>query len=56
VASVNQVHPPAIIAKLTAGMKKATMKVVEDVRSHYAVSAKEQPDGILSDKFRVGMN
>jgi hypothetical protein len=54
-ASVNQVHPPAMIAKLTAGLKKATMKVVEDVRSHYAVSDKEQPDEILSHGFRVGM-
>jgi hypothetical protein len=54
-ASVNQVHPPAMIAKLTTGLKKATMKVVEDVRSHYAVSDKEQPDGILSDGYRVGM-
>jgi hypothetical protein len=54
-ASVNQVHPPAMIAKLTAGLKKATMKVVEDVRSHYAVSEKEQPDGIPSDEYRVGM-
>ncbi len=31
------------------------MKVVEDVGSHYAVSDEEQPDGILSDGFRVGM-
>jgi hypothetical protein len=54
-ASINQVHPPVMIAKLTAGLKKATMKVVEDVRSHYAVSDKEQPDGILSDEYRVGI-
>jgi hypothetical protein len=54
-ASVNQVHPPAMIAKLTSGLKKATMKIVEDVRSYYAVSDKEQPDGIVSDGFRVGM-
>jgi hypothetical protein len=31
------------------------MKVIEDVRSHYAVSDKEQPEGILSDEYRVGM-
>ena len=55
VASVNQVHPPAMIAKLTAGLKITTMKIVEDVRSHYAVSDKEPPDGIMSDGFRVGM-
>ena len=54
-ASVNQVHPPEMIAKLTAGLKKATIKVIEDVRSHYAVSDKEQPEGILSDEYRVGM-
>ena len=54
-ASVNQVHPPEMMAKLTAGLKKATMKVIEDVRSHYAVSDKEQPEGILSDEYRVGM-
>ncbi len=55
VASVNQVYPPEMIAKVTAGMKNASMKVVEDVRSHYTVSAEEQPDGILSDELRVGI-
>jgi hypothetical protein len=55
VASVNQVYPPEMIAKLTAGLKKISRKVVEDVRSHYAVPAEEQPDGILSDELRVGM-
>ncbi len=55
VASVNQVHPPAMIAKLTAGLKISTMKIIEDVRSHYAVSDKEPTDGILSDGIRVGM-
>ena len=55
VASVNTVHPPAMLAKLTAGLKKSTIRVVEDVRSHYAVSASEQPDGVLSDELRVGM-
>ncbi len=55
VASVNQVHPPAMIAKLTAGLKITTMKILEDVCSHYAVSDKEPPDGVLSDGFRVGM-
>ena len=54
-ASVNRVHPPEMIAKLSSGFKKATMKIIEDVRSHYAVSDKEQPEGIVSDEYRVGM-
>jgi hypothetical protein len=44
-----------MIAKLTAGLKISTMKIVEDVRSHYAVSDQEPPDGVLSDAFRVGI-
>jgi hypothetical protein len=54
-AAVMKVHPPDMIAKLSVGMKKATLRIVEDVRSHYAVPAEEQPDGILSDELRVGM-
>ncbi len=54
-AAVMQVNPPEMIAKLIAGLKKSTLRIVEDVRSHYAVSAEEQPDGILSDELRVGM-
>jgi hypothetical protein len=54
-AAVMKVNPPDMIAKLTSGLKKTTLRIVEDVRSHYAVSAEEQPDGILSDELRVGM-
>jgi hypothetical protein len=54
VAAVMKVDPPETIAKLTAGLKRATLRIV-GCRSHYAVSAKEQPDGILSDELRVGM-
>ncbi len=35
-------------------MNKWTSRVIEDVRSNYAVSAGEQPDGVLSDELRVG--
>ena len=54
VAAVPNVHPPDMLAKLTCALKKSNLRVIEDVRSHYAVSAGEQPDGILSDELRVG--
>ncbi len=54
VAAVPNVHPPDMLAKLTWALKKSNLRVIEDVRSHYAVSAGEQPDGILSDELRVG--
>ena len=52
VAAVSNVHPPEMLAKLTWALKKSSLRVIEDVRSHYAVSAGEQPDGILSDELR----
>ena len=52
VAAVSNVHPPDMLAKLTWALKKSNLRVIEDVRSHYAVSAGEQPDGILSDELR----
>jgi hypothetical protein len=54
-AAVMKVNPPEMIAKLTAGFKKSTIRMVEDVRSHYAVSAEEQPDGILSAPMNYGL-
>ena len=54
VAAVSNVHPPELIAKLTCSLKKSNLRVIEDVRSHYAVSAGEQPKGIVSDELRVG--
>ena len=54
VAAVSNVHPPDILAEITCALKKSNLRVIEDVRSHYAVSAGEQPDGILSDELRVG--
>ena len=54
VAVVSNVHPPDMIAKLICALKKSNLRVIEDVRSHYAVSAGEQPEGIVSDELRVG--
>ena len=53
-AVVSNVHPPDMIAKLTSALKKSNLRVIEDVRSHFAVSAGEQPEGIVSDELRVG--
>ena len=53
-AVVSNVHPPDMIAKLICALKKSNLRVIEDVRSHYAVSAGEQPEGIVSDELRVG--
>ena len=44
-----------MIAKLTCSLKKSTIRIIEDVRSHYAVPAGEQPAGIVSDELRIGM-
>ena len=54
-AEVTQLHPPEILAKLCTGFKKAYVKIIENVRGHYAVPPGTQPDGILSDELRVGM-
>jgi len=54
VAAVSNVHTPEMIAKLTCALKKSNVRVIEDVRSHYAVSAGEQPEGIVSDELRAG--
>jgi len=55
VATVEKVHPPAIISRLTGALNKSTLRIVENVRGHYAVSGGEQPDGILTNELRVGM-
>ena len=52
VAAISNVHPPDMLAKLICALKKSNLRVIEDVRSHYAVSAGQQPDGILSDELR----
>jgi len=54
-AAVSQLHPPEMLAKLCTGFKKANIKIVENVRDHYAVPPGEPPEGILSDELRVGM-
>ena len=36
-AAVSQLHPPEMLAKLCTGLKKANIKVVENIRNHYAV-------------------
>ena len=54
VATVSKVHPPEMIAKFTCCLKKSTILIIEDVRSHYAVLG-QQPAGIVSDELRVGM-
>ena len=54
VAAVSNVHPPEMIAKLTCALKKSNVRVIEDVSSHYAVSAGEQPEEIVSYELRVG--
>jgi hypothetical protein len=54
-AALMNVNPPDMIAKLTVGLKTKTLRIVEDVRSHFAVSAEEQPEGILSKEFVKGI-
>ena len=36
-AAVSQLHPPEMLAKWCTGLKKANIKVVENIRNHYAV-------------------
>ena len=43
-----------MIAKLSCALKKSNLRVIENVCSHYAVSAGEQPGGNSSDELRVG--
>ena len=54
-AEVTQLHPPEMLAKLCTGFKKANVKIIENIRGHYAVPPGTQPDGILSYELRVGM-
>ena len=44
-----------MLAKLCTGFKKANVKIIENIRGHYAVPPGTQPDGILSDELMVGM-
>ncbi len=48
-AVASQWHPPELLAKLCNSFKKASIKIVESVCSHYAVPPGTQPDRILSD-------
>jgi hypothetical protein len=50
-----QLHPAEMLAKLCTGFKKANMRIVENIRGHYAVPQGTQPDGILSDEYLAGM-
>ncbi len=51
-----ELHPPEMIAKMCSGFKKGNVRIVENIRGHYAVPPGTQPDGILSDEYyRAGM-
>ena len=54
-AAVMELHPPEMLAKLCSGFKKGNVRIVENIRGHYAVPPGTQPDGILSDEYRAGM-
>ena len=54
-AAVMELHPPEMLAKLCSGFKKGNVRIVENIRGHYAVPPGTQPDGILSDDYRARM-
>ena len=54
-AAVMELHPPEMLAKLCSGFKKGNVRIVENIRGHYAVPPGTQPDGILSDEYLAGM-
>ena len=49
-ATVSQLLPPEMLAKLCTGFKKANIEIEECVRDHYAVSPGTQPDGTLTGR------
>jgi len=55
VAAVMELHPPEMLAKLCSGLKKSQLKIVENVRSFYAVPPGQQSEGVSTAEFLVGM-
>ena len=55
VAVVMELHPPEMLAKLCSGLKKSQLKIVENVRSFYAVPPGQQSEGVSTAELRVGM-
>ena len=56
VAAVLNVHPPDMIAKLTCALKKSNLRVIEDVLSHYAVSAGSNQTEFCLTNYRLVQN
>jgi hypothetical protein len=51
-----ELHPPEMLAKLCSGFKKGNVRIVENIRGHYAVPTGTQPGRtILSDEYRARM-
>ncbi len=54
-AAVTELHPPEMLASLCTGFKKGNIRIIENIRCHYAVPPGAQPDGILSGEYRAGI-
>ena len=48
-------HPPSFLARISASVTQKTTNVINDVRSLYVVPDGDQPPGIESDGYRVGL-
>ena len=54
-AAVQAMHPPSFLARTSASVTTKTTNVINDVRSLYVVPDGDQPPGVESDGYRVGL-
>ena len=54
-AAVQAMHPPSLLARISASVTEKTSNVINHVRSLYVVPDGDQPPGVESDGYRVGL-
>jgi len=55
VAAVQAMHPPSLLARISAPVTEKTSNIINNVRSLYVVPDGDQPPGVESDGYRVGL-
>ena len=50
-----QLHPPALLAKISAPITEKTSAFINDVRGFYLVPEGDQAPAVVSDGYRAGL-
>jgi hypothetical protein len=56
VASIPDISPAHVLAKISAPVSNSTADFVQNIRDRYIIPDGILADGVVSDEYRVGMN